>query len=496
MIDGFLQTARSALSQAPPIGDAAYPRFARSLGEAMVANRDRIAAANAQDVRAGRARGLPEPLLHRIALTGAHYRGVASMAQAVAAELDAGLDGGPVYRGRHGTRAWRVARPLGVLLMIYEARPTVTIDGALLPVCAGNAVMLRGGAEIASTNRALAEVMPGALARAGLPEGMVQVLHDVDRPALRELLRRDDAIDVLIPRGSPSLLASCRALSRIPMITGGGGVNHMYVHSAADLDLAVRLLLDGKLPEPEGCTALEAVVLDAAIAGTFLERLTAGLAAEVCTPQTGACEPGTSETGSQPGGSQPGGSQAGGSQAGGSQAGGSQAGGSQAGGSQAGGSQAGAPLVLRVSADLLPRLPPALAGQVTVEPLTAADLGREFMCPVLAITCVPGPGEAIAHVNTYGTGHTEGIVTQDEQVADEFCRRVDAAAVVVNGSVRLHDGPALGLGTEIAISTGRLHVRGPVTLRALMTYGWRVDGNGASRFRSGPRWDASRAGNA
>lgn len=430
MIDHCLGTARAALSQAPAIGDPAYPAFARSLATVMTSRWSQIAVANSQDLRAGRDRGLPEQLLHRMRLTEAHRDGTAMLAERVVAELAelAELnDSAPTYRGVGGTLARRVPRPLGVLLMIYEARPTVTIDGALLPACVGNAILLRGGAEIARTNAALADVIAVALIMAGLPPGLVQVLPDLDRSALRELLRRDDAIDVLIPRGSPSLLDACRSLSRIPMIVGGGGVNHMYVHAAADLPLAVRLLLDSKLPEPEGCTALEMVLLDTAIADQFLDLLA-----------TRAADPGVRD------------------------------------------------LVLRLGADLLDRLPAALTERLTVEPLTEADLGREFLSHTLAVASVDGPDAAITHVVKYGTGHTEAIVTQDELVADEFCRKVDAAAVIVNGSVRLHDGPTLGLGTEILISTGRLHTRGPVTAGALMTYGWRVDGHGAVRFGDDP----------
>jgi glutamate-5-semialdehyde dehydrogenase len=424
MIDQFLLTARSALAQAPPIGDAVYQSFAASVGEALEDSWPRIEAANARDVQAGRARGLPEPLLRRIRLTAAHRGRMAALAEAVRAELTRITGSGPIYRGVRGARAWQVAKPLGVLLMIYEARPTVTVDSALLAVCAGNSVLLRGGTEIAATNSVLGDVLSDALSAAGLPAGMVQVLHDLDRTRLRELLRRDDKIDVLIPRGSPSLVDSCRSLSRIPMIVGGGGVNHLYVHAAADLDLAVRLVLDGKLPEPEGCTALEAVLLDDVIARRFL-RLLASRAAE---PDVRA-------------------------------------------------------LVLRASADIMALLPGELTAQIRVEPLTTADFGREFLDPTLAIGSVAGLGAAIAHITNYGTQHTEGIVTQDRLTADEFCRRIDAAALVVNGSVRLHDGPTLGLGTEVAISTGRLHVRGPVTLSALMTHSWRVEGNGAVRFR-------------
>jgi glutamate-5-semialdehyde dehydrogenase len=327
------------------------------------------------------------------------------------------------YRGVGGSVAWQVPRPLGVLLMIYEARPTVTVDSTLLGVCAGNAVLLRGGSEIAGTNAVLGELFAGALAEAGLPANLVQVLHDVDRAGLRDLLRRDDVIDVLLPRGSPSLLDSCRAISRIPMIVGGGGVNHQYVHAAADLELATRLVLDATLPEPEGCTALETLLLDDEIAEPFCRIL--GRHAD--EPDVKA-------------------------------------------------------LTLRMDTDLIARLPVDTLGAIAVEPLAATDLGREFLEPTIALAPVSGPRAAVEHIERYGSRHTEGIVTRDRAVADEFCHAVDAAAVVVNGSVRLHDGPTLGLGSEIAISTGRLHARGPVTIADLMSHGWRVEGNGALRF--------------
>ncbi len=425
MIDHYLQTARTALAQAPPVGDAAYFRFARAVSEQVTRCWPDIAAANAQDEHSGQERGLPEQLLHRIRLTAAHRDRMALMAAAAERELSRTAEPGSQVTGLGGARARKVRKPLGVMLMIYEARPTVTMDGTLLPVCAGNAVLLRGGSEIALTNQALGDVFTAALAAAGLPTGLVQVLHDLDRAGLRELMRRDDAIDVLIPRGSPSLVQSCRNISRIPMIVGGGGVNHLYVESSADMDLAVRLILDGKLPEPEGCTALEAVLVDRDVAPHFFEVLAKRVA-----------EPGVTQ------------------------------------------------LSLRVDADLTGELPAELPAGLRIEPLADSDYGREFLDTILAVMPTRGPDEAIAHIARWGTGHTETIVTGSPKVAQEFCERVDAAAVIVNGSPRLHDGPSMGIGDEIAISTGRLQVRGPVTLDALMTSSWRIDGNGAVRFRS------------
>jgi glutamate-5-semialdehyde dehydrogenase len=249
---------------------------------------------------------------------------------------------------------------------------------------------------------------------------MVQVLGDTDRNQFRELLRRDDALDLVIPRGSPSLVDYCRTATRIPVIVGGGGVNHVYVHESADPELAVRLVLDSKLPEPAGCTALEMALVDEGAADAFFAELARRAAAGELLD-----------------------------------------------------------LRLRVPEELIPDLPEELE---RVEPLADHDDGREYLDLVLAIRVVEGVEEAIEHIRRHGSAHTEGIVAEDAEAIERFCGRVDAAAVIVNGSLRLHDGPTIGLGAELAISTGRLHVRGPVTIDALVTHTWRIEGNGAVRF--------------
>jgi glutamate-5-semialdehyde dehydrogenase len=304
--------------------------------------------------------------------------------------------------------------------MIYEAKPTVTVEGALVAVCSGNAAILRGSTEIAATNAVLGDVLADALAESELPAGMVQVLGDTDRNQFRELLRRDDAIDLVIPRGSPSLVDYCRTATRIPVIVGGEGVNHLYVHESADPELAVRLLLDSKLPEPAGCTALEMALVDEGAAKAFFAVLARHAAAGELLD-----------------------------------------------------------LRLRVPEELIADLPEELEH---VEPLADHDDGREYLDLVLGIRIVDGVEEAIDHIRRHGSAHTEGIVGEDADAIERFCGRVDAAAVIVNGSLRLHDGPTIGLGAELAISTGRLHVRGPVTIDALVTHTWRIEGNGAVRF--------------
>jgi glutamate-5-semialdehyde dehydrogenase len=308
-------------------------------------------------------------------------------------------------------------------LMIYEARPTVTIEGALLPVAVGNAVILRGGAEIARTALAFGAIVADALATAGLPAGLAQVLADPDRRVVRELLGRSDVIDALIPRGSPSLIDYCQRNSTIPVIASGGGVNHLYVDRTADVELAARLALDSKVAEPTACNTLEMVLAHAAIADEFVAALIR-----------------LSERSAQP-------------------------------------------YQLRIDPSLLPRGEgqAETAGQVTVQPLSEHDDGREFLDRTIGIRPVAGVDEALAHIVRYGSGHTEGVAARDPEVIDRFLSVVDAAALVVNASLRMHDGPTMRLGPELSISTGRLHVRGPVGLSSLVTYSWVIEGDGDLR---------------
>ncbi|MET8762928.1 glutamate-5-semialdehyde dehydrogenase [Lentzea sp. NPDC004782] len=424
MIETIVSNARRAADAAPPVGDPAYTAFADAVRGHLEECWDEVLAANEADVRSARDAGLSPAMAERMGLTGAHRDAVVELTRRVAKDLPEVTAPGPEVRGAGRSRARLVARPLGVLLMVYESRPMVTLDSAVLAVCAGNAVLLRGGSECRGCNAVLAGVIASALRESGLPEHLAQVLLDTDRAGLRELMKRDDAIDVLLPRGGAGLVSYCRTASRIPVIAGGAGVNHLYAHSSADPDEAVRLVLDSKLPDPAGCTALEMLLLDEGLADGFFSALIGQLH-----------EPDVRE------------------------------------------------LVLRVPAEVSERLPAELTGALEVLELAGNDDGREFLDTTLGVRVVSGVDEAVRHVRRFGTGHTEGVVARSAEVIDHFTAHVDAAAVVVNGSLRLHDGPTMGAGPEIAISTGRLHVRGPVGLAALLTRSWVVDGGGAVRFR-------------
>jgi glutamate-5-semialdehyde dehydrogenase len=420
MPDRILRRARAAFDAAPPLGDPAYTRYCRALARHLQDRWPAIQEANRTDIARAEMRGIPPTLVDRLRLTDEHLDRMVDLTGAVERELAVVLADAPETPAGDWGVLRRVPKPLGVALMIYEARPTVTVDGALLPVAVGNAALLRGGKESAATDAALAGAVEAALTEAGLPTGLVTVLDDPDRSLMKQILARPDQVDVLIPRGSPSLIEYCRTASSIPLIASGGGVNHLYVHRTADLALAARVTLNSKIPEPAGCTSVEMVLVDQEIAADYL--------AAVLTE----CE------------------------------------------------RQDAPLTVRLDASVTG---PAARDDTPwrTERLEPHDLGREFLDPVIGLRPVPGLDAAADHIRAYGSRHTEGVLAQDPAVAREFARQVDAAMIVVNGSLRLHDGPKLGLGSEISIATGRLHVRGPVTLGALVTSAWVVEANGELR---------------
>ncbi|MFJ9824224.1 glutamate-5-semialdehyde dehydrogenase [Streptomyces sp. NPDC101160] len=422
MLDEMLSAAKAARLAAPPPGEANYLSYCKELATSLRTHWDAVLAANAEDIAAARARGLSETLIDRLTMGTPQLDYLVGLTERVAAELPEVTSASEAHTASGAMAVRRIPKPLGLILMIYEARPTVTVEGALLPVAAGNCALLRGGSEIAHTAGALRTVVADALAAAGLPADMVQIITDPDRKLVRELLKRPDAIDALLPRGSAALVDYCQSTSTIPVIASGGGVNHLYVDSSADVDLAARVVLDSKLAEPTACNTLEMVLAHSDVAGDLVRRLV-DLGGESSHAYALRLGPGLADQAPADGGE----------------------------------------------------------GAVTVEALSDTDNGREFLDRTLGVRAVDGLDEAVAHIRRYGSRHTEGVVAADGEVVDRFLRTVDAAALVVNGSLRLHDGPTMRLGPELSISTARLHVRGPVNLAALMTYSWVVEGNGTLR---------------
>jgi glutamate-5-semialdehyde dehydrogenase len=316
----------------------------------------------------------------------------------------------------NGLHVRKVRLPLGVVLMIYEARPNVTSDAAALCLKSGNAALLRGGSEAARSNAAIAAALAAGLTEAGLPAASIQPVPSGERETLLELLKLEGLIDLCIPRGGESLIRFVAENARIPVVKHYKGVCHVYVHAAADLEMATRIVLNAKTSRPGVCNAAECLLVDRAIAGRFLPQVGRELVAR------GVELRGDAATGELLG-------------------------------------QAG----------------------VAARPASEEDWGREYLDLVLAIRVVDGLDDALAHIDRYGSEHTEAIVTADAGVAGRFTREAQASAVVWNASTRFNDGGELGLGAEIGISTSRLHAFGPMGLRELTSQKYVIHGQGQVR---------------
>jgi glutamate-5-semialdehyde dehydrogenase len=384
------------------------------LADALIADRQAILAANAMDVEAGKANGLSASLIDRLLLDESRLAGMADSLRQVASLPDPvgeAFDEGTLPNGLH-VRKLRV--PLGVLGVIYEARPNVTVDVAGLALKSGNAVILRGGSETLHSNRALVASLQGALTQSGVPNDAIQFIDSADRALVLELLHLKDHVDMIIPRGGAGLHAFCRENSHIPVITGGIGICHLFVDESADLEAALRIIHNAKTQRPSVCNALDTVLVHRDIAGEFLPRIVEHLAPAGVTFRA---EP--------------------------------------------------------------------LAGEMlshqSVAPAGEKDFDTEWLSLVLGLKVVEGLDEAVEHIAMHSTAHSDGILTRTEEHARRFIAEVDSAAVYVNASTRFTDGTELGLGAEVAISTQRLHARGPMALRELTTYKWIIVGDGHVR---------------
>jgi glutamate-5-semialdehyde dehydrogenase len=371
--------------------------------------------ANRQDVDAARAAGLSPAMLDRLMLDEARLAGMAADLRRVADLPD---PVGEVFDAQtlpNGLKLHRQRVPIGVIGVIYEARPNVTLDVAGLAVKTGNAVILRGGSETLQSNVALAGLVRQALRQARLPEDSVQVVDDPDRARVTELLVLDDFVDMIIPRGGAALHKFCREHSRIPVITGGIGICHLFVDESADLEAALAIIDNAKTQRPTVCNALDTTLVHRAVAADFLPRLVRRLGA----------------------------------------------------------------------AGVTFRADPAAAALLPPDPRVQAagpdDFDTEWLSLVLGLKVVDGLEAAIEHVAAHSTGHSDGILTRSDANAARFVAEVDSAAVYVNASTRFTDGGQFGLGAEVAVSTQRLHARGPMGLRELTTYKWVVVGTGQVR---------------
>jgi glutamate-5-semialdehyde dehydrogenase len=307
--------------------------------------------------------------------------------------------------------------PLGVLGVIYESRPNVTIDVAALALKSSNTVIMRGGKEVMRTNRELVQAIRQALGACGLPQEAVQFIDSSDRQYVGQMLKLHAYIDMIIPRGGNALHQFCRENSTIPVITGGIGICHLFVDESADLDMALRVIHNAKTQRPAVCNSVEVVLAHQAVAEAFLPRLVERLAQEG--------------------------------------------------------------VVFKAEPRALEALHGATPGKV--EAAKDQDFDTEWYSLVLSLKVVNNLDEAIAHIRLHSTQHSDGILTRDADQAKRFLDEVDSAAVYWNASTRFTDGSALGLGAEIAISTQKLHARGPMALEELTTYKWVIIGDGQIR---------------
>lgn len=386
-----------------------------ALAGALVAASDEILDANQIDIERERNGGMTPGLLDRLTLTSERIASIAQSLRDVAGLPD---PVGEIVRGStlpNGLRVRQTRVPLGVVGVIYEARPNVTVDVAGLALKSGNAVILRGGSAAGETNGAIVSVLRAALTSQGLPAELVSSIDDYGRPGGVELMRARGLVDVVVPRGGASLIRTVVAESRVPVIETGVGNCHLYVDASADVEQAIAILLNGKTQRVGVCNALETLLVHQDIAESFLPVALAALGA------------------------------------------------------------AG----VRVHADSRTA---ALAPEgVEIEPVTQEDWATEYLSLDIAAGVVTDIDQALDHIRTYSSGHTEVISTRDIASADRFTTELDSAALMVNASSRFTDGGELGLGAELGISTQKLHARGPMGLAELTTTSWIVLGDGHVR---------------
>src|SRR5882672_2979168 len=410
------ERARAASGRMAAAPTAAKDSALRAIASAIRAETKTIAAANRTDVERARADGLEPAMLDRLTLTDASIELMAAGLEQIAQLADPIGSISEIRPMPSGIRVGRMRVPLGVIGIIYESRPNVTIDAAGLCIKSGNATILRGGSEAIECNRRLAALIGEGLAAAGLPRDAVQLVDTTDRAAVGLLVSNPQYVDIIVPRGGRSLIERLMRESRVPMIKHLDGVCHVYIDDDADLEMAVHIADNAKTQRYGVCNTMETLLVAQTIAPAVLPRLGAILAAKGVEmrgcPQTRA---------------------------------------------------------------ILARA--GIASQAATED----DWRAEYLAPILAIRTLPDIDAAIVHINTYGSKHTDAIVTRDHANAMRFLREVDSASVMINTSTRFADGFEYGLGAEIGISNDKLHARGPVGLEGLTSQKYVVFGNGEVR---------------
>lgn len=401
--------ASRALALAPTaVRDAAL----RAAAQALRADEAAILEANAKDLAAAKAKGLTEAMTDRLRLDHARLEDIAVACEAVAKLPDPVGEVTEDWTRPNGLRIVRRRVPIGLVAIIFESRPNVTVDAAALCLKSGNGCVLRGGSEAIHTNIALSKSFATGLRAAGLPAEAVTLLPFTDREAVPALGSLRGIVDIIVPRGGPGLIEAVVNSAKVPVIKHDAGICHVYVHAQADLAMAEQIVLNAKCQRPSACNALETLLVDAAVAAKFLPKMAAALAAKKTE--------------------------------------------------------------VRACAQALPLMPGAKAA-------TEQDFRTEHLGLILNVKIVAGLAEAVAHVEDYGSHHSDAIITADEAAARAFLAQVDSACVYWNASTRFTDGGEFGFGAEVGISTDRLHARGPMGIRELTTWKFEIVGQGQVR---------------
>jgi glutamate-5-semialdehyde dehydrogenase len=387
-----------------------------AMADALEQRSHEILEANARDMDAGEEAGLHSGLLDRLKLTEERLAGIAGDVRKIAALPDPVGETIEGHRLENGLDVRRVRVPLGVVAVVYEARPNVTVDCSALCLKSGNAIVLRGSSTAAHSNAVLAQVAAGAVQWAGLPDGSISIVTGGDRDELRELATQDGVVDLIIPRGGEGLKNALKEHATVPVLYASAGVCHVLVDASADIEDAVRIAVNAKVQRPSVCNAIETLLVHSEVAADYLPRALGELR----------------ESG------------------------------------------------VELRADARTK---TLAGDIggSLAEATEEDWATEYHALILSVKVVDSVGEGIEHINRYGTGHSEAIVTGSVESARAFTSGVDAAAVYVNASTRFTDGAVFGMGAEIGNSTQKLHARGPIGLRELTTYKFVVEGSGQVR---------------
>ena len=407
--------ARRAARRLAVLDTVAKNRALEAIAAAILEREPEILEANARDVESGRQSGLGEALLERLLLDHQRLEGIAHDVLAVAALPD---PVGETFDSRklpNGLHVGRRRVPVGVIGIIYESRPNVTVDIASLCLKSGNAAILRGGKESARSNRALADAVASGAQRGGMPDGAIQLIESQDRALVKDMLTAHQYINMIIPRGGPGLHQFARDNATIPVITGGIGICHIFVDQGADPEMVVPIVHNSKVQRPTVCNALDTLLIHRDVAPALLPRIADDLVA------------------------------------------------------------------VGVELRCDPRAMEILAGRAAVFPAGPDDFDTEFLSLVLAVRVVDNLDEALDHVFSHSTQHSDAIITENYAHAMRFVDEVDSAVVFVNASTRFTDGAQLGLGAEVAVSTQRLHARGPMGLNELTTYKWVIMGAGQIR---------------